>query len=289
MGLVDVGSLSLWVEEAGEGDPVLLIMGLGSQHLFWPDALVDALVAAGHRVIRFDNRDVGWSTKLDALGVPPIRAIARRRLVGLSTPVPYGLEEMADDAVGVLEVLGVDRAHVVGASMGGMIAQLVAIRHPDRVRTLTSVMSHTGELSHLLVHPKAARVLLQAPPRTVDEATRVLLETFRAVGTQPFDEAALRPLAERHAQRNFHPPGSARQLAASITARPRTRALGALRMPALVVHGDRDPLVPLRGGLATARAIPGATLSVYRGFGHDIPRVAWRRLADDLSAHLRRG
>jgi pimeloyl-ACP methyl ester carboxylesterase len=275
--------LDLWVEEQGTGHAVLLVMGLGAQLVFWPEELVADLAERGFRAIRFDNRDVGLSSKLDHLGVPDLRRAIRQRVLGGSPSSPYTLDDMADDAARLLDALGVDRAHVVGASMGGMIAQLLAIRHPDRVKTLASIMSHTGEYSHLLVAPRVIRVLLQSPPRTAEQALANQLATFRVVGTQPFDEALARENIGRSVDRGFHPPGTARQLAAVLAAPARTSALRALRVPSLVIHGSADVLVPPRGGRATAAAIPGARYVEYAGMGHDLPRTAWMRLARDLT------
>ncbi len=286
MPAVRANAIDLWVEDTHPGDrsrpPVLLIMGLGAQLVFWPEALVERLVADGFRVVRFDNRDVGKSAWLDGLGRPDIAKAVRWRLLGRPLPPPYTLDDLAADAVALLQVLDLPPTHVVGASMGGMIAQLVALQAPARVASLTSVMSHTGELSHLAIHPAVARALLAPPPRTPEAGVQALVDTFRAIGTQPFREAEFRPLAEQVIARGFHPDGTRRQLAAVLAASPRTAALGGLRLPATVIHGTADRLVPLRGGRATAAAIPGARMVEVPGIAHDLPRVAWPAIADEL-------
>ncbi len=262
--------------------PLLLVMGLGAQLVFWPDALCQSLVDRGHTVIRFDNRDVGQSSRMDHLGVPRIRGELLRWSVGLPVRPPYRLEAMADDAAGLLDVLGVGRAHVVGASMGGMIAQLLAIRHPRRVASLTSIMSHPGDRWSGLPRPRALRALLQPPARTRAAAQDAWVRFFRVVGSPGFDEAEVRERAGLQFDRGASPAGVVRQMTAILAAGDRRAALRSLQIPSLVIHGVEDPLVQLRGGERTAKALPGAELLRIAGMGHDLPREAWPRMLEAI-------
>lgn len=275
-----VGEVELCYESIGEGKPLLMIMGIGCQLVFWPDELCQSLVERGFRVIRFDNRDVGQSSRLDHLGVPDVRRELVRWGLGLPVRAPYRLDAMADDAAGLLDALGLDRVHVMGASMGGMIAQLLAIRHPERVASLTSIMSHPGDRWSGLPQPRALRALLRPPPRTREQAQDSWVEFFRVVGSPgfPFDEAHVRDRAGLHFDRGPSPRGLVRQMTAILAQGDRRPALSRLRMPALVVHGTEDPLVQLRGGERIARALPGAELLRITGMGHDLPRPMWPRL-----------
>jgi pimeloyl-ACP methyl ester carboxylesterase len=289
---VRANGLDLWVEDTHPGDatrpPVVLVMGLGAQLLFWPETLVDRLVGDGFRVVRFDNRDVGKSTWLDHLGLPDIGRAFRGRLIGRSVPAPYALDDLADDTLALLAALDLRRVHLVGASMGGMVAQLTALKDASRLASLTSVMSHTGELAHLAIHPAVAGALLAPAPRTPAAGVEALIDTFRAIGSQPFDPVVFRPLAEQVVARGFHPAGTRRQLAAVLAAAPRTARLAALRLPTTVIHGTADRLVPIRGGRATAAAIPGSRLVELPGLAHDLPRVAGAAIADEIG-RLQRG
>lgn len=271
-------------EPVGERPPLLLVMGLGAQLVLWPDTLCQELVDRGFTVIRFDNRDVGESSRMDHLGAPPIRQELLRWGVGLPVRAPYGLEAMADDAAGLLDTLGVARAHVVGASMGGMIAQLLAIRHPRRVASLTSIMSHPGDRWSGLPQPRALKVLLQPPPRTRAQAQEASVRFFRVVGSPGFrfDEEGVRERSGLAFDRGASPKGVVRQMTAILAAGDRRPSLRSLRVPSLVIHGTRDPLVPLRGGERTARALPGAELLRIEGMGHDLPREAWPRMFDAI-------
>lgn len=265
------------------GEPLLLIMGLGLQLHFWPDTFVELLTGRGFRVARFDNRDVGLSTHLRGLGVPSPLVLARLRRPG------YGLTDMADDALAVLDALGWDSAHVAGVSLGGMIAQTLAARHAPRVRTLTSLSStpspHIGR-----PWPATAAALLRPPGRGREAAARQVVRIFRIIGSPayPRDEEWLREAARLSYDRGHDPAGVLRQLAAIVTAPDRRPLLRRLRMPALVVHGAADPLVRLPGGVATARAIPGARLVIHPGMGHDLPYALQPGIADDIRATARR-
>jgi pimeloyl-ACP methyl ester carboxylesterase len=268
-----------------ENRPLLLIMGLGTQMIHWDDELCAELVAHGHRVIRFDNRDVGGSTKLDGDGVPNVLAAMVAAGSGAAVDAPYRLSDMAADAAGLLDALDIESAHVVGASLGGMIAQTLALEHPHRVRTLTSIMSTTGHPDLPTATPDAAAVLFQpAPPDregNIERAVRV----FRTIGSPgfPFDEGRVRTRAARAYDRCFHPAGVARQMIAIVASGSRRDALRALRVPTLVVHGADDPLVPLACGLDTAESIPGAELLIIEGMGHSLPPATWPRLVDTIT------
>lgn len=259
-----VGDIELEYEVTGSGDPLLMIMGLGAQLTAWPDGLRSELAARGFQVIVFDNRDVGLSTKLD-------------------DGEPYTLWDMADDASGLLDHLGIDAAHVVGASMGGMIAQCFAIRHTARVRTLTSIMSTTGDPSVGAPTPEAMERLLLPPKEGRDGQIDQAVETTRVIWGDaevfPFDESAIRERAEATYDRCFHPMGRLRHLQAIQATGDRTAELRDLRIPTLVVHGDADPLVTHSGGVATANAIPGAELLTIAGMGHSLPEPTWPELA----------
>ncbi len=267
---------------------MVLIMGLATQKIGWHEDLCNMLADRGLRVIRFDNRDVGLSSKLDHLGTPPLRMLVVRGMMRMPAPPPYTLDDMAGDVVGLLDALGVDSAHMVGASMGGMIAQLLAIGHPDRVRSLTSIMSHPGDFLSKLARPKALRALITPVPREREAAVNHLVEVMRTLAGPgyPFDEARIRDYIERARARSFHPRGFLRQVAAIMAAPSRISALRSVTTPALVLHGRDDPLVPAVGGRATARAIPGARLRLFPGMGHDLPEPLWPTFADAIANHV---
>jgi pimeloyl-ACP methyl ester carboxylesterase len=271
------------VEGAENGEPLLLVMGLGLPMAFWPESFRRLLTDRGFRVARFDNRDVGASTHLTGLGRPSPLAFAARRWSG------YRLADMADDAVAVLDALGWASAHVVGVSLGGMIAQTLAGRHPDRVRTLTSVSSTpAAHIGH--PHPRILPVALAVPAGTGEAVARQLVRIFRAIGSPryPLDADAIRETAERCLAQTHDPHGVLRQLAAIVSAPDRRPLLRRLHQPALVVHGDADPLVRLSGGLATARAIHDAKLVVFPGMGHDLPATLQPAIADEITTLARR-
>lgn len=280
--------LELEYEVMGEGDPLLLIMGLGAQMVLWPNEFCERLVDRGYQVIRFDNRDIGLSTKLEEAGVPRVFKMIARSLVGLPVTAPYDLDDMAKDTVGLLDHLGIESAHVVGASMGGMIAQTMAIGHASRLRSMTSIMSTTGGRRVSYGSPKAIRQLLQKPAKSRAEAVDRQVEFFRiSGGSLPRNEDKVRARAGLAYDRCFYPKGVARQLAAITVSGNRTKALRYVHTPTLVMHGDEDSLVPLRGGKATAKAIPGARFHLVRGMGHDFPEAAFPEMVDAISAHAR--
>ena len=269
-----------------EADPaVVLIMGLSNQMLGWEADFCSLLARRGFRVVRFDNRDVGQSTKLHQLGLPDLGPLFARTALGLTGRAAYTLSDMAADTVGLLDHLGLQRAHLVGASMGGMIAQLCAIDSPDRVASLTSVISSPQIQRPPWPRLRALRVVAQRGPRERGPRIAHRLELFRTIhgtGGMPFDEARVRSREEQAFDRDADPDGAVRQLAAVLSTPGRHRTLGSVRAPSAVVHGDSDPLVPLAHGRATARAIPNAELTVIRGMGHGLAEAAWPQLADAI-------
>jgi len=266
--------------------PVLLIMGLGCQLTAWDPDFCRALAAAGFFVIRYDNRDVGLSTWFDDAGDPDVGAL----LAGTASS-PYAIADLAADAAGLLDALGITSAHIVGVSMGGMIAQTFAIDFPERTRTLVSIMSTTGDPTVGQPHPDALAMLMVPPATSREEAIEQSVATWRVIGSTgfPFDEDRVREQAATDYERGFHPAGTARQLAAIITQPDRTKELSALDVPALVIHGEADTLVDPSGGQATAAAIPGATLNLVPGMGHDLPPERTDQLVAELTAHFSRG
>ena len=284
---VRANNIELEYEILGDGgQPLLLIMGLGAQMIHWPDALCQRFIDAGFQLIRFDNRDVGKSTRFDDAGRVHFWSAFRRSMVGLPIEVPYLLSDMADDAAGLLEAIGVDSAHVLGASLGGMIAQTLALRHPARVKTLTSIMSTPGGRRFGLPTPRALRALLSKPPKTREESGDAVVRLFRVIGSPGFyrDEAILRDIGERSFDRGPSPAGMARQLGAVMASGSRYKQLRYLDVPTLVVHGTEDPLIRPAAGRATARAIPGARLEMIHGMGHDLAGGIWPLLVDRVSA-----
>ncbi|MBB2911184.1 pimeloyl-ACP methyl ester carboxylesterase [Streptosporangium becharense] len=258
------------------GRPLLLVMGLGSQMIHWDEEFCGLLAGRGHHVVRFDNRDIGESTHLHEAGAP---------VLGGGGRVPYLLDDMADDTAGLLDVLGWDAAHVVGVSMGGMIAQSLAIRHPHRVRSLTSIMSTPSPQA--APPTDAAMAALMSPPSPDREtAIRRALETWKVIGSPgyPFDHERIERVAGLSYDRSYDPAGTSRQLAAILASADRAPGLKELRIPALVLHGEDDQLVPLSGGIATADAIPGARLVTFPGMGHDLPRALWPRFVEEIDA-----
>ncbi len=265
------------------GDPpLLLVAGLGGQLISWHADLVAALVARGFFVVRFDNRDVGLSTHLHDAPAPDIDAAIHR---GDTSSASYALEDMADDTAALLDHLDVPAAHVVGVSMGGMIAQTLAITHPEWVRTLTSIMS-TPSPRLGAPTPEAAEELRAPPVSSRSEAVEQAVAGSRVIGSPayPLDEQWRREVTGESYDRGYDPPGVARQLLAIHASGDRSDALRRVRVPTLVIHGDSDPLVQIEGGRATAAAVPNAELLVIAGMGHDLPRAAWPQLLDAVTA-----
>jgi len=283
--LAPANGIQVCYQEMGapDAEPLLLVMGLGVQMLGWDEHFCEMLAERGFRVIRFDNRDIGCSTKLAAAGVPkPMDILLRRQ-----GTAPYLLRDMADDTTGLLDHLGIAAAHVVGASMGGMVAQTIAIRAPARVRSLVSIMSTPGDrwLGRLPTR-QALGTLVVKPGRGRDAAIEDGVRLFRTIGSPgyPFDEAHIRKLAGASYDRSHSRAGVVRQFQAATSSGDRTRLLRRLRIPATVLHGADDPLVRPSAGRATARAIPGARLRMIPGMGHDLPRELWPTFVEEIAA-----
>jgi pimeloyl-ACP methyl ester carboxylesterase len=277
MAQLKVNNLQIEYDTFGHGnaEPMLLIMGLGTQMTAWSPDFCNALAKHGHYVIRFDNRDVGLSTKFDDARPPSRLRYALNHLFHTGLNAPYSLEDMASDAAGVLDALEIESAHVVGASMGGMIAQLLTMGRPQRVRSLTSIMSSSGDSKLPSARPAIVKHMLMHRPKTSDPA--VMLEhTLRTVqmisspGYRRSDEE-WRELITASLERSFYPQGFARQMAAIVADGSRAQRLAAIEKPTLVIHGSDDPLVPVECGIDTARHIRGAQLEILEGMGHDIP------------------
>ncbi|HJV95478.1 MAG TPA: alpha/beta fold hydrolase, partial [Albitalea sp.] len=286
--------ITLEVEDHGppSGEPLLLIMGLGMQLLAWHDDFVQRLVASGFRVIRFDNRDIGLSQSFDALGVPHLAAMALKHALGLPVRSPYSLADMADDSAGVLDALGIARAHVCGVSMGGMVAQQLAVRHPQRVKSLCLMMTSSGARGLPGPSLKVGAALLSRPqnPRDVDSMVAHYVRLFKLIGSPgyPAEEAWMREWLHRAARRSYRPRGTARQLAAIVADGDRSPLLPRITAPTQVLHGSADPLVPPAAGRDLAAKIAGARLDLVEGMGHDLPVALWPRFIEAINAAARR-
>jgi len=287
------GALQLNYDLRGEGTPLLMVMGLGAQKVLWPDGLCDMLAQRGFAVARFDNRDVGESTRLDHLGVPSLRKAMLRWTAGLEVRAPYQLSDLADDAFAVLDALGWSQAHIMGASMGGMIAQRMAIARPQRVLSLTSIMSHPGDRLSKLPHPKALQAMLGPRPRTAEQAGESWVRLFREIGSRPphfaFDSEFHDAMGRLHFERGPSPQGFVRQTLAVLASEDRREALSRLELPSLVVHGTADRLVRYRGGLQTAKALRAGELLSIEGMGHDLPPEIWPTLCGAFEHTVGRG
>ena len=270
-----------------EDPALLLVMGLGAQMIAWDDDLCRLLVDQGFYVIRYDNRDVGLSTKFESAGIPDLVAVLAAATTGAPVHVPYTLEDMADDGMALLDALGIDRAHIVGASMGGMLVQAMAIRHPDRVLSLCSIMSTTGSRDVGQPDPDAMALLMAEPPTNREEAIDAGIRSAKVIGSPgfPYDEARARVRLGAAYDRMNYPQGTARQLTAIVGCEDRTSALRRLNVPTLVIHGEDDKLVTPSGGRATAEAIPGAELLMIPGCGHDLPEAAWPSVVGAIVAN----
>ena len=283
-----IGELDICFETFGSPDDpaLLLVMGLGTQMIAWPEGFCQALAERGFHVIRYDNRDVGRSTHLRRHPPPTIRQLLRRDKRAAS----YTLGDMAADGIGLLDHLGIERAHVAGASMGGMIAQTMAAQHPDRVASLASIMSNTGHrwkgTPGLRVYP----ILLRRPAPDREGAIESAVSAFRLIGSPGFDRDVdeLRQLMTLSYDRGYNPAGTGRQLAAILAAGDRIAELRRIVAPTVVIHGTRDRMVRPSGGRATAKAIPGARLVMIKGMGHDLPRGAWDQIVDAIAANAQR-
>ena len=287
---VQANGIELEVEVHGEGEPLVLIMGIGCQLVYWPDGLVRQLVDRGFQVIRFDNRDMGLSSWLDHMEPLPVIPALVTRMLGLGVlDPPYTLSDMAADTAALIRALGHSSAHVFGVSMGGMIAQTMAIETPSCMRTMTSMMAMTGDRRYL-PQPRALRLLLGPAPQTREEAKRrlvTLMEGFSGP-EHPIDRAQSAKIAEQAWDRiggRHHSPGFMRQFVAVMASGSRRKRLRSVRVPSLILHGDSDPLIPIAGGRAVAKAIPNAEFQPIRGLGHTLPPTSWPIIADAIQRH----
>jgi pimeloyl-ACP methyl ester carboxylesterase len=283
---VEANGIRIAYETLGSSDatPLLLIMGLGSQMLSWPDEFCQLFVDCGYFVVRYDNRDIGLSTHLAEAGTPDLMA----KLGGTDVPVPYLVDDMADDAAGLLDALGIPSAHVVGVSMGGMIAQALTIRHPDHVRSLTSIMS-TPNPNISPPDPTAIAELMRPPATSREEYIENSVKVFSVIGSPayPMNEAWQRQKAGEAWDRDPDPAGRARQLLAILSSPDRAPGLANVTVPTLVMHGTADPLVAPSGAQATVDAVPGAELVTFEGMGHDLPAELWNDIVGRIDALAR--
>jgi pimeloyl-ACP methyl ester carboxylesterase len=286
--LAPANGIEIAYQEIGDpaGEPLLLIMGLAAQMLAWQEDFCAMLAQRGFRVIRFDNRDIGHSTMLDALGMPSrVDMVTGRRATA-----PYLLSDMANDAFGLMDHLEIESASVTGASMGGMIGQTMAIRRPERVRSLVSMMSTTGNRWVGSPTFRAWGLLLSKFPSDRDDYVKRALKTFKVIGSPDHrDEREIETLAGAMFDRSHNPAGIVRQMHAISASGDRTEGLESLRVPTTVLHGAKDPLARPAAGRATARAIPGAKLRIFHDMGHDLPRALWPDFVDEITANAERG
>ncbi|SDJ71666.1 alpha/beta fold hydrolase [Microbulbifer yueqingensis] len=286
-----IGDVSIAYQDMGprDGEPVLLVMGLGAQMLHWGDTLVQGLLDAGYRVIVFDNRDAGLSQKFYELAAPPVWWTMLKDKVGLDPDPAYTLQDMAADAVGLLDELGIQRAHVVGASMGGMIAQVMAAEYPQRLRSLTSIMSSSGAPGLPESEPAAVEALASASEASPSRAARIDkgVEISRALGAdETFDEAHARQMTKRVANRGGYAPGMVRQFQAIVASGDRSTLLREIRVPTLVIHGKADPLLPVAHGRDTADKVPGAEFAAIPEMGHTFDPTSSARVLEVLLPFL---
>ena len=295
MPTVTANGIRLEYESRGnEGaECILLIMGLGAQMTRWSDDFVDRFVKRGFRVVRFDNRDVGLSERIEAAGAPDFPGIVAALHAHTTPPAAYTLSDMAADAVALLDALGIAKAHIVGASMGGMIAQLVAADYPEHTLSLTSIMSTTGHPDLPRATPEAMAVLSERGPAPGEDLEGFLAHSVRSARTIgspgfPFDEETVRANAKRDAERSYYPHGFQRQYAAVMASPQRREKVATITAPTVVIHGEADPLVPVSGGRDTAENIPGADLRVIPGMGHDIPPALYDTIVEGVISAVER-
>lgn len=288
---INANGIDICYESFGnkENSTVLFVMGLGAQMVAWPEPLITGLVDAGFHVVRYDNRDVGLSQKFDSAGLPDFESLVADLMAGKKPDSPYYLSDMAADGLGLLDALGISQAHVVGASMGGMIVQQMAIEAPERLLTMTSIMSSTGDPSVPSATEEAMAVLMLPPPDTgdINELVTHSLKNRKVIGGDGFvDDEAARSLAAATIERQNYPVGVARQRAAIMSSGPRTEALKKVNVPTLVLHGDKDPLIPVEGGMHTAETIPGAKLEILEGMGHALFPMYQPRVLELIKSHV---
>lgn len=287
MSQITANGISLTYDTFGDraAEPLLLVMGLGAQMIHWRSEFCEGLARRGHFVVRFDNRDSGLSEKFDHLGVPDMAELAAALMAGAPAPAPYTLDDMAADAFGLMNALDLESAHICGASMGGMIVQAMALNSPGRVRSLTSIMSSTGNPELPSSTEEAMAAMLSPAATNREESIERTLRVSRVIGSPgyPVAEEIARARAAEAFDRSFHPQGVARQMAAIVAHGNRKQRLAALRVPALVIHGAADPLVPKEGGIDTHEALQGSRLMLLEGMGHDLPEPLWQDIQSGIS------
>lgn len=284
---IQANGIALEVESFGppQAEPLLMIMGMGMQLLAWPEGLVQSLVDQGFRVIRFDNRDIGLSQSFDHLGLPRVGLESLRYLLHMKVRSAYTLADMAADCAGLLDAMGLQSAHVCGASLGGMVAQQMAVRHPDRVKSLTLMMTTSG--SRALPGPSMkVRAALMAKPRDHDQVVAHYMHFFQLIGSPayPMQSEALRHLVEQSVQRSYRPQATMRQLMAVAADGDRSSILARIKAPTQIIHGKSDPLVPVAAAHDLALKIAGAQLDLVEGMGHDLPPALWPRFVSGIRA-----
>lgn len=287
MASIQANGINIEYETTGAGTPLLLVQGLTGQLIDWPDGFVALLVDAGFKVVVFDNRDIGLSTQFDWTA-PSRSKAALNYFLRRKPSAGYHIEDMADDAAGLLEALGIGAAHIIGVSMGGMISQALTIRHPDKVLSLTSIMSNTGDGRNGTVSKRLIAKFVRMDTPTRDTAVAAYMEGGRLISGPHYDEDLSRAAAERSVARSWTPAGANRQSAAISASPDRTQALAMVTAPTLVIHGLVDPLVKPSGGVATAKAIPGSRLINYPDMGHDLPRSRWPEIVAAIVENTKR-
>ena len=286
---ISANGIQLEIEDHGspQGEPLLLIMGLGMQLVAWHEDFVESLVQRGFRVIRFDNRDIGLSENFDRFGAPKLGLDMLRFAIGMRVSSPYTLADMAGDSVGILDALGIPKAHICGASMGGMIAQQIAVRHPDRVKSLTLMMTSTGARKLPGPSMKVRGAMLGRPkdPANVESVIAHYVELYRLIGSPGYPPADgyVRSRLQLSVRRSYRPAGTARQMVAIAADGDRSPLVAQIRVPAQIIHGAADPLVPLAAGRDLAAKIPDAELDVIEGMGHDLPVALWPRFVAGIA------
>lgn len=289
MAKVRANGIEIEYETVGnKADPaLLLVMGLGAQLTIWPDSLFQGLAERGFHVIRFDNRDTGLSTGFDAWGVPNLPAAVQRVMKGEKVDAPYLLKDMAADAIGLLDALGIERAHMVGASMGGMILQIVAAEYPERTRSMVSIYSTSGRPGLPAGKPEALAMLSAQPEGPArEQLVKHGMKLRQTIGSPgyPTPDDEMRAFVEKNVDRRWWPEGAARQYLSVIASGDRVELLKAIRVPTLVLHGEDDPLLPVECGRDVARLVPGAEIETWAGWGHDFPKALIPRVIDRVAA-----
>jgi pimeloyl-ACP methyl ester carboxylesterase len=290
MAKVDANGIQIEYETFGESNsrPLLLIMGFAGQLIFWDEKLCEQLAQQGHYVIRFDNRDVGLSAKIEEAGVPDVMKAIEAMMLGETVAPPYTIEDMAEDTVGLLDALGIEKAHICGISMGGMIGQTIAINYPQRILSLISIYSRMGDPEDPQPKPEAFEVLITPLPEERKESIEHAVKAFRVIAGPgfSFDEEWHRKIVAQAYDRAHYPQGLARQLVAILAQKNRKPALSSVSVPTLVIHGADDPLVQVECGKNTAATIPNAELLIIDGMGHDLPHAgAWPQIIDAIVDH----